>query len=124
MKAHLPLRPSPVFPLWTCSSLLCFVSYHRYWDQEVKRAEKDAREPSLMKAIIKCYWKSYLPFAIFKLFEVKAFIYSALLYTCRSVLRWMQLVGKEARGLISEDKMSRKHNVAQWLYLSLEYKDT
>ncbi|XDB55930.1 hypothetical protein AB1E18_009393 [Capra hircus] len=40
-----------------------------YWDQEVKRAEKDAREPSLMKAIIKCYWKSYLPFAIFKLFE-------------------------------------------------------
>uniref|UniRef100_A0A8B9Y3L4 Multidrug resistance-associated protein 4 n=1 Tax=Bos mutus grunniens TaxID=30521 RepID=A0A8B9Y3L4_BOSMU len=42
-----------------------------YWDQEVKRAEKDAREPSLMKAIIKCYWKSYLPFAIFKLFEVK-----------------------------------------------------
>ncbi|XP_024844680.1 ATP-binding cassette subfamily C member 4-like [Bos taurus] len=40
-----------------------------YWDQEVKRAEKDAREPSLTKAIIKCYWKSYLPFAIFKLFE-------------------------------------------------------
>ncbi|XP_055398764.1 ATP-binding cassette sub-family C member 4-like [Bubalus kerabau] len=40
-----------------------------YWDQEVKRAEKDAREPSLMKAIIKCYWKSYLPFAVFKLFE-------------------------------------------------------
>ncbi|XP_069457987.1 ATP-binding cassette sub-family C member 4-like isoform X1 [Ovis canadensis] len=40
-----------------------------YWDQEVNRAEKDAREPSLMKAIIKCYWKSYLPFAIFKLFE-------------------------------------------------------
>ncbi|KAI4565329.1 hypothetical protein MJT46_009672 [Ovis ammon polii x Ovis aries] len=40
-----------------------------YWDQEVKRAEKDVQEPSLMKAIIKCYWKSYLPFAIFKLFE-------------------------------------------------------
>ncbi|XP_043748473.1 ATP-binding cassette sub-family C member 4-like [Cervus elaphus] len=40
-----------------------------YWDKEVKRAEKDAREPSLMKAIINCYWKSYLPFAIFKLFE-------------------------------------------------------
>ncbi|KAB0337576.1 hypothetical protein FD755_025550 [Muntiacus reevesi] len=55
-----------------------------YWDQEVKRAEKDAREPSLMKAIINCYWKSYLPFAIF----------NALLYTCRSVLRWMQLVGR------------------------------
>ena len=90
----------------------------------MKRAEKDAREPSLMKAIIKCYWKSYLPFAIFKLFEVKAFIYIALLYTCRSVPRWMQLVGKQASGLKSEDKMSRKHDIAQWLYLSLEYKDT
>ena len=73
-----------------------------------------------MKAIIKCYWKSYLPFAIFTLFEVKGFIYSALLYICRSVLRWMHLVGKEASGLRSEDKMSRKHDVAQWLYLSLE----
>ncbi|XP_045018372.1 ATP-binding cassette sub-family C member 4 isoform X6 [Bubalus bubalis] len=31
-----------------------------YWDQEVLRAQKDAREPSLMKAIIKCYGKSYL----------------------------------------------------------------
>lgn len=30
-----------------------------YWDREVSSAEKDAREPSLMKAIIKCYWKSY-----------------------------------------------------------------
>ena len=124
VKAYLPPRPSPAFPVVDTCCLLRFVSHRRYWDQEVLRAEKDAREPSLTKAIIKCYWKSYLPFAIFKLFEVKAFIYSALLYTCRSVLRWMQLVGKEARGLISEDKMSRKHNVAQWLYLSLEYKDT
>ncbi|XP_061290379.1 ATP-binding cassette sub-family C member 4-like [Bos javanicus] len=40
-----------------------------YWDQEVLRANEDTREPSLMKAIIKCYWKSYLPFAIFTLFE-------------------------------------------------------
>ncbi|KAM9674352.1 ATP-binding cassette sub-family C member 4-like isoform 2-T2 [Dama dama] len=31
-----------------------------YWDQEVLRARKDAREPSLVKAIIKCYGKSYL----------------------------------------------------------------
>ncbi|XP_045018385.1 ATP-binding cassette sub-family C member 4 isoform X6 [Bubalus bubalis] len=31
-----------------------------YWDQEVLRAQKDAREPSLMKAIVKCYGKSYL----------------------------------------------------------------
>ncbi|XDA80103.1 hypothetical protein R6Z07F_010097 [Ovis aries] len=31
-----------------------------YWDQEVSRAQQDAREPSLTKAIIKCYGKSYL----------------------------------------------------------------
>nr|XP_020732978.1 multidrug resistance-associated protein 4-like isoform X4 [Odocoileus virginianus texanus] len=31
-----------------------------YWDQEVLRAQKDAREPSLMKAVMKCYGKSYL----------------------------------------------------------------
>ncbi|XP_045018394.1 ATP-binding cassette sub-family C member 4-like isoform X2 [Bubalus bubalis] len=31
-----------------------------YWDQEVLRAQEDAREPSLIKAIVKCYGKSYL----------------------------------------------------------------
>uniref|UniRef100_A0AAA9SF74 Multidrug resistance-associated protein 4 n=1 Tax=Bos taurus TaxID=9913 RepID=A0AAA9SF74_BOVIN len=40
-----------------------------YWDQEVLRAEKDAREPSLTKAIIKCYWKSYVVLGIFTLIE-------------------------------------------------------
>ncbi|MXQ98865.1 hypothetical protein E5288_WYG002118 [Bos mutus] len=40
-----------------------------YWDQEVKRAEKDAREPSLTKAIIKCYWKSYVVWGIFTFLE-------------------------------------------------------
>uniref|UniRef100_A0AAA9TZ70 ATP binding cassette subfamily C member 4 n=1 Tax=Bos taurus TaxID=9913 RepID=A0AAA9TZ70_BOVIN len=40
-----------------------------YWDQEVLRAEKDAREPSLMKAIFKHHWKSYLVFGIFILLE-------------------------------------------------------
>ncbi|XP_057563357.1 ATP-binding cassette sub-family C member 4-like isoform X2 [Hippopotamus amphibius kiboko] len=40
-----------------------------YWDQEVLRAEKDAREPSLTKAIIKCYWKSYLVLGIFTFLE-------------------------------------------------------
>ncbi|XP_006211067.1 ATP-binding cassette sub-family C member 4 [Vicugna pacos] len=40
-----------------------------YWDQEVLKAEKDAREPSLTKAIIKCYWKSYLVLGIFTLIE-------------------------------------------------------
>nr|XP_020732967.1 multidrug resistance-associated protein 4-like [Odocoileus virginianus texanus] len=41
----------------------------RYWDQEVLRAEKDVREPSLTKAIIKCHWKSYLVLGIFILLE-------------------------------------------------------
>ncbi|XP_065758078.1 ATP-binding cassette sub-family C member 4-like [Muntiacus reevesi] len=40
-----------------------------YWDQEVKRAQKDAQEPSLMKAIIKCYWKSYLIWGLFTFLE-------------------------------------------------------
>ncbi|XP_045018373.1 ATP-binding cassette sub-family C member 4 [Bubalus bubalis] len=40
-----------------------------YWDQEVLRAEKDAREPSLVKAIFKCHWKSYLVLGIFILLE-------------------------------------------------------
>ncbi|KAM9609977.1 ATP-binding cassette sub-family C member 4 isoform 2-T2 [Trichechus inunguis] len=40
-----------------------------YWDKEVLRAEKDAQKPSLIKAIIKCYWKSYLVLGIFTLIE-------------------------------------------------------
>uniref|UniRef100_G5E701 Multidrug resistance-associated protein 4 n=1 Tax=Loxodonta africana TaxID=9785 RepID=G5E701_LOXAF len=40
-----------------------------YWDKEVLRAEKDAQKPSLTKAIIKCYWKSYLVLGIFTLIE-------------------------------------------------------
>uniref|UniRef100_A0A4W2HTT3 Multidrug resistance-associated protein 4-like n=1 Tax=Bos indicus x Bos taurus TaxID=30522 RepID=A0A4W2HTT3_BOBOX len=40
-----------------------------YWDQEVKRAQKDAQEPSLVKAIIKCYWKSYLIWGMFTFLE-------------------------------------------------------
>ncbi|XP_055398793.1 ATP-binding cassette sub-family C member 4-like isoform X1 [Bubalus kerabau] len=40
-----------------------------YWDQEVKKAEKNAQEPSLMKAIIKCYWKSYVVWGIFIFLE-------------------------------------------------------
>ncbi|KAM9674349.1 ATP-binding cassette sub-family C member 4-like isoform 2-T3 [Dama dama] len=42
-----------------------------YWDQEVKRAQKDAQEPSLMKAIIKCYWKSYFIWGLFTFLELK-----------------------------------------------------
>ncbi|XP_060989138.1 ATP-binding cassette sub-family C member 4-like isoform X2 [Dama dama] len=40
-----------------------------YWDQEVERAQKDAQQPSLMKAIIKCYWKSYLIWGLFTFLE-------------------------------------------------------
>ncbi|KAB0340788.1 hypothetical protein FD754_022828, partial [Muntiacus muntjak] len=40
-----------------------------YWDQEVKRVQKDAQEPSLMKAIVKCYWKSYLIWGVFTFLE-------------------------------------------------------
>uniref|UniRef100_A0A4W2CYC5 Uncharacterized protein n=1 Tax=Bos indicus x Bos taurus TaxID=30522 RepID=A0A4W2CYC5_BOBOX len=40
-----------------------------HWDQEVKRAQKDAQEPSLIKAIIKCYWKSYLIWGMFTFLE-------------------------------------------------------
>ncbi|CAN0562585.1 unnamed protein product [Rangifer tarandus platyrhynchus] len=40
-----------------------------YWDQEVKRAQKDTEEPSLMKAIVKCYWKSYLIWGLFTFLE-------------------------------------------------------
>nr|AAI50823.1 ATP-binding cassette, sub-family C (CFTR/MRP), member 4 [Mus musculus] len=41
----------------------------RYWDKELLRAKKDSRKPSLTKAIIKCYWKSYLILGIFTLIE-------------------------------------------------------
>uniref|UniRef100_A0A4W2CUK9 Multidrug resistance-associated protein 4 n=1 Tax=Bos indicus x Bos taurus TaxID=30522 RepID=A0A4W2CUK9_BOBOX len=40
-----------------------------YWDQEVKRAQKDAQEPSLVKAIVKCYWKSYIIWGMFTFLE-------------------------------------------------------
>uniref|UniRef100_A0A8C3VTT8 Multidrug resistance-associated protein 4 n=1 Tax=Catagonus wagneri TaxID=51154 RepID=A0A8C3VTT8_9CETA len=40
-----------------------------YWDQEVSRAKNDTQKPSLMKAIIKCYWKSYLVLGILTFLE-------------------------------------------------------
>ncbi|KAI4565332.1 hypothetical protein MJT46_009675 [Ovis ammon polii x Ovis aries] len=40
-----------------------------YWDQEVSRAQQDAREPSLTKAIIKCYGKSYLVWGMLTFLE-------------------------------------------------------
>ena len=70
--ACLPLRPAP-FPLWWTYFLLCFVSHPRHWDKEVLRGQKDAQEPSLVKAIIKCYWKSYLICGMFTFLEMKDF---------------------------------------------------
>ncbi|XP_025220319.1 multidrug resistance-associated protein 4 isoform X2 [Theropithecus gelada] len=43
-----------------------------FWDKEVLRAENDAQKPSLTRAIIKCYWKSYLVLGIFTLIEESA----------------------------------------------------
>ncbi|XP_053420094.1 ATP-binding cassette sub-family C member 4 isoform X2 [Nycticebus coucang] len=40
-----------------------------FWDKEVLRAEDNAQKPSLTKAIIKCYWKSYLVLGIFAFIE-------------------------------------------------------
>ncbi|XP_036913453.1 ATP-binding cassette sub-family C member 4 [Sturnira hondurensis] len=41
----------------------------RYWDKEVSRAENGSQKPSLTKAIIKCYWKSYLVLGLFTFVE-------------------------------------------------------
>ena len=66
----------------------------------MKKAEKDAQEPSLMKAIIKCYWKSYVVWGIFIFLEVKSFTYSTLLFRVfESVLRWTRQEGRESNGL-------------------------
>ncbi|XP_053240553.1 ATP-binding cassette sub-family C member 4 isoform X3 [Podarcis raffonei] len=40
-----------------------------YWDREVQKAKKEARMPHLTKAIILCYWKSYLLLGFFTLIE-------------------------------------------------------
>uniref|UniRef100_A0A663MJT2 Multidrug resistance-associated protein 4 n=1 Tax=Athene cunicularia TaxID=194338 RepID=A0A663MJT2_ATHCN len=40
-----------------------------YWDKEVQKAKKRGTTPHLTKAIILCYWKSYLVFGIFTMIE-------------------------------------------------------
>ncbi|XP_050803051.1 ATP-binding cassette sub-family C member 4 isoform X1 [Gopherus flavomarginatus] len=40
-----------------------------YWDKEVQKAKKEARTPHLTKAILLCYWKSYLALGFFTLIE-------------------------------------------------------
>uniref|UniRef100_A0A4W3I4P9 Multidrug resistance-associated protein 4 n=1 Tax=Callorhinchus milii TaxID=7868 RepID=A0A4W3I4P9_CALMI len=41
----------------------------RHWDQEVQVAEKEARNPHLGKAILKCFWKSYIVLGAFTFVE-------------------------------------------------------
>uniref|UniRef100_A0A8B9MCZ2 ATP binding cassette subfamily C member 4 n=1 Tax=Accipiter nisus TaxID=211598 RepID=A0A8B9MCZ2_9AVES len=45
------------------------VLFVRYWDKEVQKAKKRGKPPHLTKAIILCYWKSYLVFGIFTMIE-------------------------------------------------------
>ncbi|XP_076603001.1 ATP-binding cassette sub-family C member 4-like [Chaetodon auriga] len=40
-----------------------------YWDREVQQAAKDLRPPSLTKAIVQCYWRSYLLIGIYVFIE-------------------------------------------------------
>ncbi|XP_070832533.1 ATP-binding cassette sub-family C member 4-like [Chaetodon trifascialis] len=40
-----------------------------YWDREVQQAAKDPRPPSLTKAIVQCYWRSYLLIGIYVFIE-------------------------------------------------------
>lgn len=44
--------------------------YDRFWVQEVQKATKELRGPSLSKAIIMCYWKPYAVLGFFTLLEV------------------------------------------------------
>ncbi|XP_043334073.1 ATP-binding cassette subfamily C member 4-like [Cervus elaphus] len=45
-----------------------------YWDREVLRAKKDAWEPSLMTAIIKCYWKFYFVLGLLPFTEAEEWL--------------------------------------------------
>lgn len=101
----LALLPTLFGPVVGCLFLTmpCF-SPCRYWDKEIQKAEKsDARKPSLTKAIIKCYWKSYLVLGIFTLIEVTAFLCGVFYFSVWGwVLRQAALLGE--RGIGSEDK--------------------
>uniref|UniRef100_A0A8C5BKD1 Multidrug resistance-associated protein 4-like n=1 Tax=Gadus morhua TaxID=8049 RepID=A0A8C5BKD1_GADMO len=41
----------------------------RYWDEEVLRAKEDLRPPKLTKALIQCYWKSYIFIGVYIFLE-------------------------------------------------------
>uniref|UniRef100_A0A8D2LQ45 Cystic fibrosis transmembrane conductance regulator n=1 Tax=Varanus komodoensis TaxID=61221 RepID=A0A8D2LQ45_VARKO len=62
------LRTRPLFSSKADLISLSFLSY-RHWDNEVQKAKKEARTPHLTKAIILCYWKSYLALGFFTLIE-------------------------------------------------------
>ncbi|XP_061735042.1 ATP-binding cassette sub-family C member 4-like isoform X3 [Nerophis ophidion] len=40
-----------------------------YWNQELKMAAKDLRQPKLTKVLIKCYWRSYARIGVFIFME-------------------------------------------------------
>ena len=73
----------------------------------MKRAEKDAREPSLTKAIIKCYWKSCLVLGIFTFLEVKFFYILCVAFKCVQISTEMdEMRTREDRAFMSEVKTS------------------
>uniref|UniRef100_A0A8U7M3J2 Multidrug resistance-associated protein 4 n=1 Tax=Corvus moneduloides TaxID=1196302 RepID=A0A8U7M3J2_CORMO len=57
-------KPNPLQDANLCSRLFFW-----YWDKEVQKAKKRGKTPHLTKAIILCYWKSYLVFGIFTMIE-------------------------------------------------------
>ena len=69
------------------------------------RAKKDAREPSLKKAIIKCYWKFYFILGLLTFLEVKIFCILCIASRCVQISTEMdEMVGREDSGLRSEVK--------------------
>ncbi|XP_061266628.1 ATP-binding cassette sub-family C member 4-like isoform X8 [Bos javanicus] len=64
-----------------------------YWDQEVLRAQKDVREPSLMKAIVKCYGKSYLVLGMLTFLEASLVLRRICLQCRRSMFSpWVRKI--------------------------------
>lgn len=84
-EAPTTISPAYVFPSHIAlpAPLTNVVSHSRYWDKEVWRAEKEGRKASLTKAIIKCYWKSYLILGLFTLIEVTTFIHAVPVFSVR-----------------------------------------
>ena len=124
MKAYLPLCPSPIFPLVDTLffTVLCFVS-------QVLGSRSEESPEGCTGAFLNESSHKVLLEILFNLGNVyisggKRFSYCALLFgVCVSALRWMGPVGREASGLRSEDKTSWKHDRAQRLYSSLEWRE-